>query len=739
MNAASPFGKQVVARTSEITRIAALPRRVWTDEAAKDLAAMLTRELKTTRGTMSLRPVQAIALFEAMEAGGLFGPMRVGSGKSLVCALMPLVLEAKRPVLLMPASLVGKTWDERKVLQEHWCLPSNVQIISYESLSLVQSAQKLEYIQPDLIICDEAHFLKGHRAGRTRRVVRYMHAHPGTKFVAVSGTIMKSSVRDFAHLLRFALKGQAPIPSTEDEVGAWADCLDEKVNPLARRKPEALLELGSGPQELQPGGVLTQARHVFQSRLLETRGVVASAKNDEVTCSIRIEALEYRLSPIMEEHFETLRRRSETPCGKSFAEAAEMRMYARELALGFSYTWIAKEKVGEWERLVASSKQQSKKPPKPSTCDSTDLKPTQPGTKDIGTSLLNRRLQELRRTSVIAKPMQNVSKSSSNNDYEIPNALLPKSTICANTITGSRARSTPLSLKDPAACAKSAAGCLEGPKQSTSITTTLRGMSEGSCASFATEPSGNLGAGIALGLSAPLRTFLAQNRPPSEWLSARKEWCSFVREQIEQSNRYDTMLQVANACRAGLLRSETLDAWKAIESSYEPLTRPIFYETTALETCLAWLQGHVGIVWVEHRAFGEALSQLSGAPYYGPGGLDASGASIANAKGDKSVIASIAACGQGFNLQMFSENLITSCPSGSSTVEQVLGRTHRDLQLADEVLVWILFGCAEHFDAFDRALAGAQATADVLGHGQKLLLADLLLPDIDNRTGPLWG
>ena len=54
-------------------------------------------------------------------------------------------------------------------------------------LGLVQSAQKLDYIQPDLIIADECHLLKNHKAGRTRRVTRYMREHPETKFVGVSG------------------------------------------------------------------------------------------------------------------------------------------------------------------------------------------------------------------------------------------------------------------------------------------------------------------------------------------------------------------------------------------------------------------------------------------------------------------------------------------------------------------------------------------------------------------------
>jgi hypothetical protein len=733
----SPFGSQVVARTSEIKRIAALPRRTWSEESAASLAVMLTRELKTPAGTMNLRPVQAVSLYEAMEVGGLFGPIRVGAGKSLVCALAPLVLEARNPVLLMPASLVSKTWDEYKALRQHWRLPTNVQIISYESLSLVASAQKLEYIRPDLIVADEAHFLKGHKAGRTRRVARYMHAHPETKFVAVSGTIMRSSIRDFAHLLRWALKGSAPVPVTDDEVATWADALDEHVNPLGRRQPGALFDLAAEPVEVAYGSM--QARHVFQSRLLETKGVVASSKLDGVTCSIRIQALEYELSPVTEEHFKTLRAKWETPCGKGFTQATEFRAYARELALGFSYTWIAREKVGEWEHLVVESKpkQTSKKPPRPSTCDSTDLKPTQLGTKDTGTSLLNRRLRELRQTSAIAKQTQNASSSSSDSDYEIPSASPPTSTGCASIATDSRLKSMLRSLKEPATDVRSAiANYATEEAVGVSTTIMLPEKSEASCVPGTTEHSDC--SEIALGLSEPLRTFLEANRPPSGWLSARREWCSFVREQISRSKKYDTMLQIANACRASLLPSETLDAWKEIESSYEPATRPIFYETTALETCLTWLKANTGIVWVEHRAFGEALSRLSGAPYFGPGGLDASGASIKDATGKHSVIASIAACGQGFNLQMFSKNLITSCPSGAATIEQVLGRTHRDGQLADEVEVWILLGCREQYEAFDRSLEGAKAAEALLGHSQKLLLADLCFPNIDDRKGPLW-
>ena len=298
----SPFGSQVVAYTSEVRRIAALPRRVWSDEDAARLAAMLTRELKTPQGTMSLRPVQAIALYEAMEIGGLCGAIRVGGGKSLLSFLLPLVLEAKNPILLLPAALIEKTWIDRENLAKHWRLPTNLQLISYEMLGLVQSARKLDYIRPDFIGADECHMLKSRKAGRTKRVMRYMREHPETRVAVFSGTLMKGSIKDFVHLIRWALKGNAPVPMTDDEAATWADALDEKVNPLGRRQPDALFDLAPEGRRVDfSTSKLTQARRVFQSRLLETKGFVASAKNDGVTCSLRISALEYRPAPITEQ------------------------------------------------------------------------------------------------------------------------------------------------------------------------------------------------------------------------------------------------------------------------------------------------------------------------------------------------------------------------------------------------------------------------------------------------------
>jgi len=588
----SPFNRLVVERTSEITRIAALPRRAWSDEAAARLAALLTQELKTPVGTMALRPVQAIALYEAMETRGLFGPIRVGGGKTLLTLLLPLVLEAKRPVLLLPAALVEKTWRDAGTLKEHWRLPTNVQIVSYEMLGLVQSAQKLDYIRPDLIVADECHYLKNHRAGRTRRVMRYMREHPETPFIGVSGTVMKGSIRDFAHLLRWALKEAAPIPVTEDEIGTLADALDEKVNPLGRRRPEVLFELevpataGDRGRELaqllaaHERDDLTRARQAFQSRLLETRGVVASSRTDGVACSLRVAALEYEPSAVTAEHVQSMWHGVKdahgayvvppwtTPDGWTFSEAIEFRMYLRQLALGFHGVW------------------------------------------------------------------------------------------------------------DP--------------------------------------------------------------RPPPEWLEARRNWAAFVREVLAESTALDTELQVVNAVDAGRLSTRTLGAWRAVRDTFTIQPKDIWHDDAALQACATWMKREKGIVWCEHRFFARRLAELTGATYYGANGVSESGASITVVEPGAAIIASVQANATGRNLQMFSTNLVTSCPPSAQTLEQLIGRTHRDGQMADEVTVDILLGCREHADAFDRALDGARAAADVLGHDQKLLLSDICMPDISSRRGPLW-
>lgn len=545
-----------------------MPRRTWIDGDLERLAREMTEALKTPWGTMKLRPVQALALYEIAQTGGLFGPIRVGGGKTLIALLAPFVLQARKPLLLMPAALIHDYKLRIRELSRHWKIPLNIRMESYERLSRDYD-KFLEEYRPDLIVPDEAHRLKNKRAGVTRKVLRFMREYPETKVVAISGTVLTNSLRDFAHILRWSLKKGAPVPATDGEVEEWADALDEKVQALKRADPGALLTF-CAPEDEDAPDVLSAARRGFRRRLTETSGVVTTA-GDQVACSLYISPVRYSADPIVDKHLHTLRSKWETPDGWALSEAVAVWRHARELALGLHYVW------------------------------------------------------------------------------------------------------------DP--------------------------------------------------------------RPPAEWLDARREWAKFVRDMISRSRSLDTELQVARACEAGTLGTAELNAWREIRPSFTPVPRPIWHCSKALELCQEWMKKKTrGIVWVEHTFFAHELERRSGFPYFGAEGKDGRGRPIESATGGP-IIASVAANSTGRNLQWWNQNLLTSCPGTATRLEQLIGRTHRDGQTADEVEVEILLGCWEHWSSFEAARASARMAQDMLGQPQKILIADVDWPteaEILRLPGARW-
>src|SRR5215510_3162997 len=101
---------RAVRQTSDLQRIKSLPRRSLTLEWAKKQAARFTSELAKVPG-VALKPWQGGALAEMARTGtGACLWLPVGVGKTLCAELAPLVLEAQRPVLILNASLVDKTF-----------------------------------------------------------------------------------------------------------------------------------------------------------------------------------------------------------------------------------------------------------------------------------------------------------------------------------------------------------------------------------------------------------------------------------------------------------------------------------------------------------------------------------------------------------------------------------------------------------------------------------------------------
>ena len=552
------FVRTTLRRSAEFERIRALPRRTWTAEQMSYCAAYYTKELRTAAGSMSLRPIQSIALHELKQCGGLLGPIRVGGGKTLLSLLAPRVLRAVRPVLLLPAALVEKTRREMGHLMLHWQIPRNIQIQSYEMLGRESAANFFQIAKPDLIVADEAHRLKNARAGVTRRVRRYMAECPATRFVAISGTILKDDLADFGHLAEWCLKGGAPVPLESGELAEWSDCLATQANPLKQVSPGPLVSL-AWPADIVRDDVLATARKAFRRRMLETPGVISSG-DESVACSLYVRSIWVPANDATESNFRKLRNDWETPDGWALTQAVDVWRHARELALGFHYVW------------------------------------------------------------------------------------------------------------DP--------------------------------------------------------------RPPEEWLSARRAWASFVRTVLARSRTLDTELQVSKACIARDLPADDWNNWARVRDSFIVHSKAIWHDSTALDLCAKWTKEGPGIIWTEHAFFGRELAARTGLQYYGEQGVNDAGQPIESANPAHSVIASARANSTGRNLQAWARNLITAPPAGAPAWEQMIGRTDRDGQKADTVTVDFLLGCREHFDAFDRAITAARATEQTIGHSQKLLLADVAIPDI---------
>jgi hypothetical protein len=318
-----------VSHTAEMRRVLALPRKPW--EVDEDLVDLLTDELKTPAGTMRLRPVQAAALATLHDCRGCFAPIAVGEGKTLISFLAPVVMQAKRPVLIVPAKLKEKTRREFATLAKHWTEPASMEIVSFEWLGRVNAADFFETVDPDFVACDEAHRIRNPRAAVSRRVVRFLQANPDVPFLAMSGTMTTRSLLDFHHLLALTLGADAmPLPAPASEAKTWARAVDEKVK--TRGRPGALRLMLD--QDTRPS--LASIREAVGRRIVETPGIVAT-KTPSVPASIFIDIVERDFEPETKPFVRDLRR-GIAPNGDE-ALPADVFRHVRTLALGFFYRW----------------------------------------------------------------------------------------------------------------------------------------------------------------------------------------------------------------------------------------------------------------------------------------------------------------------------------------------------------------------------------------------------------------
>lgn len=259
--------RDCVENTAEFRRIQDLPTYNWLEEDLSDLQQKIDSGIG--HGTMHVRPIQAVVLSALAEYDGVFGAIGVGEGKTLISYLAPFVTTGKRPLLLVPAHLVDKTHREFEGYRQHWDhIPIRVE--SYQKLGRTSGAKILDDLQPDLIIADEAHYLRNRSAAVTRRVARYL-AESRPSFLAMSGTMSKRSIMDYHHILMHTHgPDRMPLPILRKEALTWARAVDEGVETRAMPGPLAMLT--------SEKPTLDAIREAVGRRIFHTPGVLATTK-----------------------------------------------------------------------------------------------------------------------------------------------------------------------------------------------------------------------------------------------------------------------------------------------------------------------------------------------------------------------------------------------------------------------------------------------------------------------------
>jgi hypothetical protein len=213
--------------------------------------------------------------------------------------------------------------------------------------------------------------------------------------------------------------------------------------------------------------------------------------------------------------------------------------------------------------------------------------------------------------------------------------------------------------------------------------------------------------------------------PDREWLDARAAWHKAVRLILQRSRAgLDSPLLVTRAVMSGVIDDaatvEAWVAWKLVKDRPLPPVEPVWIDDFAIQAALAWAKAQTepSIIWYSHTAVGDALSD-GGYQVYGSG-MDAGEADPAH---EPVIVCSIRAQGTGKNLQRYARSLVVEPPASGATTEQLLGRTHRPGQLADEVNYDYFMHTPELEGAPLRAVADALYVQQTQGQRQKLLVA----------------
>jgi hypothetical protein len=166
--------------------------------------------------------------------------------------------------------------------------------------------------------------------------------------------------------------------------------------------------------------------------------------------------------------------------------------------------------------------------------------------------------------------------------------------------------------------------------------------------------------------------------------------------------------------------------WVAVRPLYKIQTKPHWVDDTVVNYCAQWMkEAKSGIIWTEHIAFGERVSQLLGIPFCSENGKDRKGVAIEDLRGAP-VVASVPGNYKGRNLHDWHKCLVVSMMPSGKWAEQLHARTHRRRQKADRVYWDHLMLCEEQHNGFAQMFSDARYIYETTKLPQRLLYADVV-------------
>ena len=242
------------------------------------------------------------------------------------------------------------------------------------------------------------------------------------------------------------------------------------------------------------------------------------------------------------------------------------------------------------------------------------------------------------------------------------------------------------------------------------------------------------------------------------WLEARKEWHKELREKLklgrsqmdspllctkaairwekgyvhierDEQGRELKRVEVAPHSKNGPLpvwESDCWPRWERERDNAKPETEAVWLDDYLVDDAIDWLQEAPGLLWYDFNAYADRIVKRAKArdiknfTLVGPGTEANKYLARDDLSGAERLVISIRAHGTGKNLQMFSRNLVANPPSDGATWEQLLGRTHRAGQVADEVTFDVYRHTESFVNAVDRARDLSQYIEGTFGVTQRL-------------------